>query len=453
MLSRRLQVLQSTIERFLRKNAHVRLRRLVNRAHPADLAVVFRFLDEDEQDRLFMMRDNLEERADLLSHLDDTIAARIAEDLSVDELASLIGEMDPDDAADLLDNLSDERKERILPLLESEDREGIHEILKYAEDSAGGIMTTDIVTVHEESSVDEVVKTVQGLGDEMEMVIYLYAVTEEERLSGVVSLREVVQAPKGTMIRDLMEQDVIKAGADQDQEEVAKMIARYDLLAVPVVDEENRPLGIVTVDDVIDVIREEATEDMLKMSGTDGELLEDYSLWRNIRSRLPWLAASLIGGVLVMKMIGHFEASLEKVLPLAAFIPVVIGMAGNIGTQSATIIVRGLATGRINSTKWVRTVTTEGMTGFFLGAFYGVLLGAVAWYQYGTVSFIGLVVGSALCAAMLLAAAVGAVVPLMFDRLHVDPALATGPFVTTSVDVMGIFVYFTIATMLIPGLR
>jgi len=230
---------------------------------------------------------------------------------------------------------------------------------------------------------------------------------------------------------------------------VAKIVARYDILAVPVVDDTNNLVGIVTVDDVIDIIREEATEDILKMAGVGGEeFIETQSVLRSTRIRLPWLSASFIGGIVAFFIIGHFEGSLKKLAYLAAFIPVIMGMGGNIGTQTSTIVVRGLATGRLNIRDTWAVVFKELAVGFILGAVYGIAIGAVAQLRY-SMAMVALSVGLAVVSSMAIAALVGSMVPMGFARINIDPAVATGPFVTTAIDIVSVYFYFQIATTLL----
>jgi magnesium transporter len=245
-----------------------------------------------------------------------------------------------------------------------------------------------------------------------------------------------------------MTTDVYSAQIDMDQEEVAKIVARYDILAVPVVDETNRLVGIVTVDDVIDIFRQEATEDILKMAGVGEEFVETKSVLKSTRIRLPWLFASCIGGMIAFFIISHFEDSLSRYAYLAAFIPVIMGMGGNIGTQSSTIVVRGLATGRINIRDIWMVVLKELTVGCILGLVYGILIGAVAQIRYSTEAFAASV-GLAVISSMAIAALVGSLVPMAFAKINIDPAVATGPFVTTAMDIISVSFYFIIATALL----
>ncbi len=449
MLQRKQEVLLNTTRKLLRKNAHIRLKHIVEHVHPADVAVLFRFLPDEHQDIIFSLLSENKRRAEVMSHLEDVIINRLLSEYDINDVAEIIKEMDDDDAADMLANLDEDQSAAVLKLIGREEREEIEDLLRYDEDTAGGLMTTDLISLPAEMTADEALKEIKRQGEEPEMVFYLYLVDDDGRLIGVVSLREVVQSPGDTILEDIMTRNIHKVRTDTDQEEVASIIARYDLLAAPVVDEENVLMGIVTVDDIIDVIREEATEDILKLVGAHEELLEDYSLRRNVMSRLPWLLATWMGGILVMKLMGGYEDTLKKVLPLAAFIPVVIGMAGNLGTQSATIVVRGIALGKVDVNRLWDTVGKETMTGLVLGTFYGTALGVVAYFQYDEIPLLSVVVGLALCCSMLIAAMVGTLVPMVLHRMNVDPAVATGPFVTTSIDLVGVFVYFQISILLL----
>lgn len=283
------------------------------------------------------------------------------------------------------------------------------------------------------------------------MVFYLYAIDDDGRLSGVISLRDLVITPPETQLKEIMSKKVHAVRPETDQEEVARIVSQYNILAVPVLDGEDHLLGIVTVDDVVDVIREEATEDFLQMvgAGKDREILLKTS-WENARIRLPWLFASWAGGILAAYIIGVFENVLESTIALVAFIPVIIGMGGNVGTQSSTIIVRGLATGRVGIENTVKILLKEIRVGLILGVLYGLLLGIFAMLRFlNTSPILGLVVGLSICCSMLIAATIGALVPILMNKLDIDPAVATGPFVTTSIDILGVTLYFLIAGFLL----
>lgn len=456
MLSRKQQVLLKTINKLLAKNAHRRLQYIVEKVHAADLAVAFRFLSEEQQLLVFQLLPSTEQKSELLANLDYTVVEFLLADLSPQQIADLVGEMGTDEAADLMQLLEQDKLQKVLALIQKDDREELKSLISFDEDSAGGLMSTEHLAVLSTLTVRQVLEVVQKAGDEAETTFYIYVVDSDERLEGVVSLRELVQADPDLPVVDIMETDIHKVRPDVDQEEVAKIIEAYDLLAVPVVDAENRLLGIITVDDIIDVIREENTEDLLRMVGASDELLEDYSLRRNVLSRIPWLFATLLGGILIMQLIGSFEEQLSQVVILAAFFPVILGMSGNVGTQSATIIVRGLAIGRVDVSRLLATVGKETLTGLVIGLLYGVILALVAWFRYHdsaeTVANIGripIVVGLGQATGMTLAASLGSAIPMVLNRLKLDPAVATGPLVTTSLDFVCMSIFMLYASLLL----
>jgi magnesium transporter len=309
-------------------------------------------------------------------------------------------------------------------------------------------MVPDFIALREDITAREAIESLQKEHLEVEMPFYLYVIDEYGKLSGVSSLRQLVVVPPETPLKDFMTTDVFSVQTDMDQEEVAKIVARYDILAVPVVDETNRLVGIVTVDDVIDIFRREATEDILKMAGAGEEFVETKSVLKSTRIRLPWLFASCVGGIVAFFIIGKFESSLSKFAYLAAFIPVIMGMGGNIGTQSSTIVVRGLATGRLNIRDFWSVILKELSIGIILGLIYGLIIGSVAQFRYSMMA-LAVSVALAVISSMTIAALVGSLVPMSFAKINIDPAVATGPFVTTAIDIVSVFFYFLIATTLL----
>ncbi|MEW5734384.1 MAG: magnesium transporter [Thermodesulfobacteriota bacterium] len=448
MTGDRSRLLVDTVRRLLRRGAHANLRKIVNKSHAGDLSVVFRAIGPQERNTLFSMLEDLETKGTLLSESEGDALLRLVETLSVDELVGILETLASDDAADIIGQLPEELSQAVLKKMSREGSQEIEGLLGYEDDTAGGIMVTDFVAVSENDTARQVIESLQREHHDVEMPFYLYVVDDNGRLTGVSSLRQLVVHAAETPIRDFMTRDVLSVRTDMDQEEVARIVARYDILAVPVVDADNKLVGIITVDDVIDIIREEATEDILKMAGVGEEFVETQSFARSTRIRAPWLFASCMGGILASLIISHFSVSLQKVAYLAAFIPVIMGMGGNVGTQSSTIVVRGLATGRLQVSNLWKVLFKELRVGVTLGILYGAVVGFVA--HLGREGWaLSLAVGLAMICSMSLAAVVGSVLPLGFARVHIDPAVATGPFVTTSVDVLSVFFYFEIATMLL----
>jgi len=446
MFEHEIKILRDTFARLLRRNAHTNLVKLIRKTHPADLAIVFRYFNDEEQAQVFSIMVEDGQAMEFLVELDDTLIANLLENESPERIATVIQESSANDQSYILGTLEDEQAQSVIELLKTEEQEEIEELMGYPEDSAGAMMTTNVFTLYQNTICKDALKSLQDQS-EAEMVFYLYITDEDDRLVGVASLRALATTPADTILKDIMVKRVHTVRPETDQEEVAQIVAQYNYLAVPVLDADDHLLGIVTVDDVVDVIREEATEDFLQMAGAgkDREILLKSS-WENARARLPWLFASWIGGIFAASIIGTFEHMLESMIALAAFIPVIIGMGGNIGTQSSTIIVRGIATGRIEIGSELKVLLKEVRVGIILGALYGLLLGVFAKFRFIDADpMLGVVVGLSIGCSMLIAVAVGTFIPMFLRKVDIDPAIATGPFVTTSIDILGVLFYFVIA--------
>lgn len=448
MIGDRNKILTESIKRLLRRNATTNLRKIVNKSHAADLSYVFQMLPYPHQKILFELISDIEKKADLFSELNEEFLLPFIEKMELKDIIEILENMPSDDVADLIGRLPEELADAILKGMKKEGSEQVEGLLRYGDDTAGGIMVPDFIALKEDMTARQAIESLQKEHMDVEMPFYLYVVDEYGKLVGVCSLRELVVVSPDTPLKDFMTTDVFSVQTDMDQEEVARLVARYDILAVPVTDRSHRLVGIVTVDDVIDIMREEATEDILKMAGAGAEYVETKSVFKSMRIRLPWLFASCIGGLVAFMVIGQFEDSLKKFTYLAAFIPVIMGMGGNIGTQSSTIVVRGLATGHITLREIWAVVLKELTIGFLLGLFYGTIIGIVAKFQT-TMIMASISVALAVISSMSLAALVGSLVPMAFARINIDPAVATGPFVTTAIDIISVFFYFQIATLLL----
>jgi magnesium transporter len=446
MFDHEIKILRDTFGRLLRRHAHTNLSKLILKTHPADLSVVFRYFMDEEQIQVFSIMEENEHTAEFLVELDDTLLANLLENESPERIAHVIQQASVNDQSYILGTLEDEKAQSVIELLKAEEQEEIEELMGYPEDSAGAMMTTDVFTLYQDTSCKDALKSLQDQ-TEAEMVFYLYITDDDDRLVGVASLRALATTRSNTLLKDIMVKRVHSVRPETDQEDVAQIVAQYNYLAVPVLDADDHLIGIVTVDDVVDVIREEATEDFLQMAGAgkDREILLKSS-WENARARLPWLFASWIGGIVAATIIGAFEHMLQSIIALAAFIPVIIGMGGNIGTQSSTIIVRGMATGRIEIGSEMKVLFKEIRVGLILGGLYGLMLGLFAKFRFIDVDpMLGVVVGLSIGCSMLMAVAVGTFIPMFLRKVDIDPAIATGPFVTTSIDILGVLFYFVIA--------
>jgi len=442
------KILVDSVKRLLRRGAVSHLSKIVDKTHGADLSVLFRSLSLDQQRRLFDMITDVEQKGILFSELEEDTFQDLIEDMPIEAIVEILESMPADDVADIIGRLPEDRSQDILDKMKKAESEEVEDLLRYDDDTAGGIMVPDFIALKEDVTAREAIESLQKEHSDVEMAFYLYVVDEYGKLVGVSSLRQLVVVPPEKPLKEFMSMDVFSVQTDMDQEEVARIVARYDILAVPVVDDANRLVGIVTVDDVIDILRKEATEDILKMAGAGEEFVETKSIFKSTRIRLPWLFASCIGGLFAFFIIGKFESSILKYAYLAAFIPVIMGMGGNIGTQSSTIVVRGLATGRLNVRDIWSVVLKELSIGVILGLVYGTLIGSVAQLRYSMVA-LAISVALAVVSSMSVAALVGSLVPMAFARINIDPAVATGPFVTTAIDIISVFFYFMIATTLL----
>jgi magnesium transporter len=442
------KILVESVKRLLRRGAISHLAKIVNKTHGADLSVLFRSLSLAQQRKLFDMITDVEQKGIVFSELEEDIFQDLIEDMPVEAIVEILESMPADDVADIIGRLPEDRSQDILDKMKKAESEEVEDLLRYDDDTAGGIMVPDFIALREDVTAREAIESLQKEHSDVEMAFYLYVVDEYGKLVGVSSLRQLVVVAPETPLKEFMSTDVFSVRTDMDQEEVARIVARYDILAVPVVDDSNRLVGVVTVDDVIDILRKEATEDILKMAGVGEEFVETKSIFKSTRIRLPWLFASCIGGLFAFFIIGKFESSILKYAYLAAFIPVIMGMGGNIGTQSSTIVVRGLATGRLNVRDIWSVVLKELSIGVILGLVYGILIGSVAQWRYSTEA-LAISVALAVISSMSIAALVGSLVPMAFARINIDPAVATGPFVTTAIDIISVFFYFMIATTLL----
>lgn len=427
---------------------------ILDRYHPADIADVFSTLEPDQQ-KAVLLSLPVRKAALTLEELEPEIQSRLLHVLSSIQAARILDEMSDDDIADLVGEISPQEAVDILELLEDEEAADVQELLEYLKDSAGGIMTTDVVALGEDMTVEETILSLRTMAPDAETVYYLYVVNHNDELRGVLSLRELIVAPPTARLKELMNPSIISVRADTDQEEVAKIVAKYDLLAVPVVDSQARLLGIVTVDDVLDVIEEEVSEDFYRISGTvphEGQGISvEMALPTKARRRLPWLMGLLIGHLFTGRVISEFEAVLQSVVALAYFIPVLMDMGGNVGTQSLAMVVRSLATGRLHARHLGWAVWREAQTGVVLGLILGVSIALISFIWQGSAA-LGLVVGVSMAITVFSAAVMGTFIPLFLDFIGVDSAVASGPFITTVIDIASLVIYFSLATAMLGSL-
>jgi magnesium transporter len=449
MEERNLHLLKA-INKLLEKGERWRVTQVLNSVHPADAAEILEALPDEEQRALFEVWD-ADHSADALLEMDEKEQVEIAEHLGLAVISEILSEMPADDAADLLGDLSKARAGEILEKIELDKRQHIERLLKHREDTAGGLMTPKFVSLNKNMSTQQAIDFFREQGPSAQEIYYIFVVDEINRLVGVLSLRDLIIAEPNTIIKNIMDEKVIYAPANVDQEEVARIMRKYDLLALPVVGDDMKLLGMITVDDIMDVMQNEATEDMYRMVGLSSDERVSTPLFVSLRRRLPWLYFNLGTAILAAWVVGLFESTIAKVVTLAVFLPVVAGQGGNAGTQTLTIIVRSLALGEIDSKTGRRALIKEASLGLLNGIAIGVVIALVAYLWKG-IPALGLVIGLAMILNMIAAGISGVVVPLGLKLFKVDPAVASAIFVTTVTDVCGFFFFLGLATLFISWL-
>ncbi|MEY2706063.1 MAG: hypothetical protein RL407_2125 [Bacteroidota bacterium] len=388
--------------------------------------------------------------ADVLIELDETTLTKVLPGLETPEVASWIQAMDSDDAADILSLFSEKEREEIIS--EIEDRvklEQIVELLRYEEDTAGGIMAKEVLRANKNWNVVQTINEIRRQAENVEKIYSIYVVNNKQHLLGRVSLKKIILASSDTIIEDIIDENIISVPVHMDQEEVAALMRKYDLESVPVVNAKNKLVGRITVDDILDVVQEEADEDIQAMAGVSADIEESDSIFTISKARLPWLLIGVIGGLMGAKIIGFFEDGLSKYLALASFIPLVAATGGNVGIQASSLIVQSLA----SKSAFDDTLIQRFLKGFLVAILNGLVLGGfvflVVVFLYGFESLFGITVGVALFCVVLLSSFMGTVTPLVLHRIGVNPAIASGPFITTTNDLLGLAVYFGVAVLLL----
>jgi magnesium transporter len=444
---RRIDLVLDSVRRLLRIGATANLLNLLQKQHPADLAQIFSELQDKEREAAFTVLADRNGRLamEAVSELGPENGATLLATRPAEEIAKLAQDIPSDDAAALIDHLPEELSAAVLHLMRPKESTVVENLLEYAERTAGRIMNPNVFALNEDITVGEAITEIQSSRD-VEMVFYLYVVDERRHLVGVVSLRRLLLVSPETPLKRIMTADLISARVDMDQEEVARQVAAYNLLAIPVVDAENKLVGIITVDDVIDVIKDEATEDIYRLAGVAGDERAFTPAKESLRKRLPWLGINLLTAFFAAAVVGLFEGTIDLFPVLAVFMPIVAGMGGNAGTQTLTVIVRGIALGELTWSNSRKALLKEAVVGLGNGVVLGATAAAVVWIVRGNPT-LGLVLGMAMIINMFVAAAAGTLVPLGLRAANVDPALASSVFITTMTDMFGFFSFLGLATV------
>jgi len=421
------------------------LQRNLDELQPYDMAEMYRAMPAKHHPKFLPMLTD-EQLTLLIQELEDEEQLAILQMIGQERASRILDLMENDDLADLLSSLSQEQSASLLSSMRKEESETVRNLMRYPPQTAGGIMTNRYVWIKDHFTVREAVEKIKAFAEYAENIYYLYVLDDQKKLVGVVSYRDLVLADSGDRIKDIMYSRVISVPVMMDQEEVARTIERYDFLALPVVDEENRLVGIVTGDDIIDVIVEEANEDIHKLSATGSTIDFRTRAFEAAMRRLPWLILLLFLGIVSASVLSIFESTLNRVVALAFFMPMIAGMTGNTGTQSLAIVVRGLVSQTIDSAAIRRLVAREFLVGLTVGLVCGLLIAGITYLWQGN-AVLSLVIGSSLLITLIIGTMAGTVIPIVLYRLRVDPAIASGPLITTLNDIFSLLVYFGLATM------
>ncbi len=440
------------IRKLLRHGDRERVAKALDKFRAAELADLFGHLPNAERKTFIQILVDVNQAAETLSELPDQILQEIFEHIDSDLIAIILSRMPSDDAAAAIGMMSEELQNLVLSKLETKLKERIEHIRNYPKNSAGSIMSGEMLTLPQNLSAQEAIEGIRVLAHSSEFIFYIYVVNENGTFVGVVPLRRLISAPPESHLKEVMVIDPIAVLANEDQEKVAEIVARYDLLAVPVVDEQFLLLGVITVDDVIDVMRAEATEDMYLMQGLSEEDRVYSPISVSIRKRFPWMVLNLFSVFVTAAVVGLFERSIAEVVILATFMPVVAGMGGNSGTQTLTVVTRGIALGELAFSDAKSAIFKQLIVGFVIGLGIGVITGLAAWLWKGN-PMLGLLLFIAMMINMSVAGLTGAAVPILLKTIRQDPALGGGVIVTTFTDIVGFFAFLSLATLFLEYLK
>lgn len=424
---------------------------ILDELQPYDVARIYGELPEKHKKR-FLLYLNIDMLADLIEELSKSEQLDVLNRLGIERSGEVLDEMDNDDLASLLDDLSPEKITQLLSGMKKEESKAVQDIMNYPPETAGRLMTNRFVWIRDYYTVKEAVTKLKSFTDYAETINYLYVIDQYRKLVGVVSYRDILMAEADAVIRNIMYERVISVSVDTDQEEVAMLIQRYDFMAIPAVNEENVLMGIITVDDIIDVVIQEANEDIEKLSASGKSIDFDTRAYVAAYRRLPWLILLLLIGILSGSIISTYQETLKEIVALAFFIPMISGMTGNTGTQSLAVVVRGLVSNDINKRVITKLVLRELGVGVIIGITCGILISLIAFIWQGNL-MIGLVVGISLLLTLIIGTLAGTVIPLILYRMQIDPAIASGPLITTLNDIFSLLTYFGIATLFLHHIQ
>lgn len=439
-----LEAVKTNIQSVLAEGRTFKAVSILLAMHPVDQAEVFNALEEDQQDALLPLM-NIADTADLLEELEDEDVLEVVDSFSTRRLAGVLDEMEPDEAADLLGDLPPAQASEILAQME--EAEDVIPLLGYPDETAGGLMTTSYIALRLHTTTEQAIQFLRQVSPDEDIPYYLFVVDRYRALLGVVGLRELVVSEPGAVMEDVMDREVVFVDANADQEEVARVMARYDLAAVPVVDDYRRLLGVITYDDIVDVLEDEATEDIYRLATvSDTDLEPESPVFGQLKGRLPWLYLNMLLALLASWVITNFEDLIARVAILAAFLSVIAGLGGNSASQNVVMIVRSMALGKMSSRKIWNVLGRQIWVGFLLGIMVGSVVGVGVYIWRGDY-VLAMVLFAAMSVNMALAGAIGTIVPFLTTALGKDPALASSVLVTASTDIFGFLIFLGLASL------
>lgn len=434
------------IRKVIHDNDIDQARKELKELHPADIAELYQNLDLEEAEYLYKLLDE-DTAADVLMELDEDDRRKLLDAMPAEQIAKQIDHLDTDDAVDLIQQLDEEDRDEILSHIDDVEQAGdIIDLLKYDEDTAGGLMGTEMIVVNENWSMPECIKQMRMQAEDMDEIYYVYVVDDDHKLRGVLPLKKLITHPSVSKIKHVMETDPVSVKVDTPIDDVTLDFEKYDLVAMPVVDSIGRLLGRITVDDVMDQVRESTERDYQLASGLSSDVDADDSIFAQTKARIPWLLIGIASGILASLILGTFEAKLEAVTALALFIPIIGGTGGNVGVQASAIVVQSLANGTLEIKEFSRQLGKEGLIGLMNAT---IISSVVLVYNLITLPdefAVTISVAVSLFIVVMFATILGTVVPLTLEKLHINPALATGPFIQISNDIVGLVIYVQVAT-------
>jgi len=434
-----------TLKDLISRNREFDIIDLFSDMHPADIADLIDELDEEDRLHLFSLLD-VDTASDVILELSDTSREQLIEDLSNEQLTDIIEEMESDDKADIIAELSDDQAKAVLDAIEPEDSQDVKDLLKYPEDTAGGIMQSELVSVRKQAIINDAFQAVVDAKDDMENIHNIFVVDDEDKLIGTVPLQSLITMKRFTPIVDVIDEGIPSVKADMDQEEVARLFKKYDLVSVGVVDDQQHLLGRITIDDVMDTVQEETSEDMYRIAGLGHDDTIFNKTIDSVKKRLPWLYLNLVTALTSVLVIGFFEDTIKLMVALVFFMPVIAGLGGNAGGQTLALIIRGIALGEVTFENAKRVLARQIAIGITNGIAVGIVIAIIAYFWKG-IPVLGLVIGLAMIISVFMGTMVGVLIPLALKRLDLDPALGSNILLTAFTDAFGFFSYLTLATI------